>query len=46
MSPKDRTNRCELFDPRQRQEFAQEKPSAKGGRPGDARSAFDALFKI
>jgi len=46
VSPKDRTNTCELFDPRLRQEFAQEKPSAKGDRAGDARSAFDALFKI
>jgi hypothetical protein len=41
VSPKDRANRCEQFDPRARQEFAQEKP-----KPGDARSAFDALFKL
>ena len=39
VSPKDRENRCELFEPRLRQEFAQEKT-----RPGSARSAFDALF--
>jgi len=42
VSPKDRANRCELFDPRLRQEFAQEK--VRSG--GDARSAFDALFKF
>jgi len=42
VSPKDRANRCESFDPRTRQEFAQEKPKPAG----DARSAFDALFKI
>ena len=41
VSPKDRANRCELFEPRLRQEFAQEK-----AKPGDARSAFDALFKF
>jgi len=42
VAPKDRANRCELFDPRLRQEFAQEKP-----REGnDPRAAFDALFKI
>jgi len=42
ISPKDRANRCELFDPRLRREFAQEKP-----REGnDPRAAFDALFKI
>jgi hypothetical protein len=42
VSPKDRANACDLFDARTRQEFAQEKPKAGG----DARSAFDALFKI
>jgi hypothetical protein len=41
VTPKDRANRCELFDPRTRQEFREE---AK--QPGDARSAFDALFKL
>jgi len=41
VAPKDRANRCELFAPRTRQEFAEEKR-----QPGDARSAFDALFKI
>jgi hypothetical protein len=41
VSPKDRANRCELFDPRTRQEFAQEKPKPAAGN----RSAFDALFK-
>lgn len=44
ISPKDRANRCELFEPRTRQEFGQEKPKEPG--PGNARSAFDALFKI
>jgi len=43
VAPKDRGNRCELFDPRTRQEFAQEKAKPAGG---DARSAFDALFKL
>lgn len=42
ISPKDRANRCPLFDARLRQEFAQEK--VRSG--GDARAAFDALFKI
>ena len=42
IAPKDRGNRCELFEPRTRQEFGQEKAKA----PGDARSAFDALFKV
>lgn len=46
VSPKDRTNACERFDPRLRQEFAQEKKPSGKGRPGDARSEFDALFKI
>jgi hypothetical protein len=41
VAPKDRENRCELFDPRTRQEFVQEKLR----QGGDARSAFDALFK-
>ena len=40
--PRIRANRCGLFDPRLRQEFAQEK--VRSG--GDARSAFDALFKF
>lgn len=43
VSPKDRRNLCELFEPRVRREFAKEEPRAA---PGDARSAFDALFKI
>jgi hypothetical protein len=42
VAPKDRANRCELFDARLRQEFAQEK--VREG--GDARAAFDALFKF
>jgi len=42
VSPKDRANRCELFEPRLRREFAQEQRAA----PRDAKSAFDALFKI
>jgi hypothetical protein len=48
VSPKDRANRCELFEPRLRQEFAQEKPAKPGDTrtAGDARSAFDALFKF
>jgi hypothetical protein len=48
VSPKDRANRCELFEPRLRQEFAREKPAAPGESrsAGDARSAFDALFKL
>ena len=46
VSPKDRANRCELFEPRLRQEFAQEKPPQEKATPGDARSAFDALFKF
>lgn len=41
VSPKDRANRCELFEPRLRREFAQEKRAAAS----DPRSAFDALFK-
>jgi len=41
VSPKDRANRCELFEPRVSREFAREKT-----RDGDSRSAFDALFKI
>jgi len=41
MAPKDRANRCDRFEPRLRREVAQEK-----ARPSDARSAFDALFKI
>lgn len=41
ISPKDRANRCELFEPRTRQEFAQEKPKPTAGN----RSAFDALFR-
>lgn len=43
VTPKDRRNACELFEPRLRREFAQEE---KRAAPGDARSAFDALFKI
>lgn len=42
VTPKDRANRCELFEPRLRHEFAQEKRAASS----DPRSAFDALFKI
>jgi hypothetical protein len=41
ISPKDRANRCEQFEPRTTQEFAAEKP-----RADDPRSAFDALFKL
>jgi len=41
VAPKDRANRCDEFEPRLRRETAQEK-----ARPGDARSAFDALFKL
>ena len=40
-------NECPLFTPKAAQEFAKE--SAKGNpgsSPGDARSAFDALFKL
>lgn len=44
VSPKDRANRCELFAPRLRAEFAREQPAAE--RPNDARAAFDALFKF
>jgi hypothetical protein len=40
VTPKDRANRCDVFEPRTRREFAQEK-----ARPADPRSAFDALFK-
>ena len=43
VSPKDKANRCELFEPRTRREFAQEKAKAAPGAAG--RSAFDALFK-
>jgi len=42
VTPKDRANRCELFEPRLRREFAQETRA----EPRDAKSAFDALFKI
>lgn len=45
VSPKDRANACELFEPRVRAEFAREKP-APAGKPDSARAAFDALFKI
>lgn len=41
VAPKDRANRCDQFEPRLRSEFAREK-----AKPGDARAAFDALFKI
>lgn len=44
VSPKDRGNRCDLFEPRLRAEFAREKPAEE--RPSDARAAFDALFKF
>jgi hypothetical protein len=44
ISPKDRANACDLFEPRRRAEFAREKPAA-AGKPDDARAAFDALFK-
>ncbi len=46
ISPKDRANRCELFDPRVSQEFAREKPRGPADAPSDARAAFDALFKF
>jgi hypothetical protein len=45
ISPKDRANACELFEPRVRAEFAREKP-APAGKTDDARAAFDALFKV
>jgi hypothetical protein len=41
VSPKDRRNLCEHFEPRLRHEFEQERRAA----PSDPRSAFDALFK-
>jgi hypothetical protein len=44
VSPKDKANVCPEFEPRERQEFAQEK--AAPPKPNDARAAFDALFKI
>jgi len=43
VTPKDRANRCDLFEPRLRREFEQEE---KRAAPGDAKSAFDALFKL
>jgi hypothetical protein len=43
VTPKDRRNACEQFEPRLRHEFERE---ATRAAPGDARSAFDALFKI
>jgi hypothetical protein len=49
VSPKDRANRCELFEPRLRHEFAPERSpattNAKSDAKNDAKSAFDALFK-
>jgi hypothetical protein len=44
VSPKDKGNACELFEPRLRREFAREK--AKPSDPTGARAAFDALFKL
>jgi len=38
-------NDCALFDPKTVTEFAQEQAASGGGKPSDARSAFDALFK-
>ncbi len=47
VSPKDRNNRCDLFEPRVRAEFAREAPPAAGSsNPRDPRAAFDALFKF
>jgi len=38
---KSKANSCELFEPKVAAEFA-----AESGRPADAKSAFDALFKF
>lgn len=38
---KTRRNTCDLFEPRQAQEFDSDRPD-----PDDARAAFDALFKL
>ena len=47
MAKKSLRNSCEIFTPKAAQEFAKESPGGSGGgKPGDARSAFDALFKI
>ncbi len=39
---KSKANECSLFEPRERQEFAAEKPAPAAKDP---RAAFDALFK-
>jgi hypothetical protein len=39
-------NECPLFTPKTTQEFARESGKDSPGSPGDARSAFDALFKF
>jgi hypothetical protein len=41
IAAKSKGNSCGLFEPKRAVEFAQE-----AGRPADARSAFDALFKL
>jgi hypothetical protein len=48
IAKKDVANRCELFEPRLRQEFEVEKPSSgpSSAGPKDPRAAFDALFKF
>lgn len=41
IAKKTQRNECALFEPKQAQVFA-----AESGRPSDAKSAFDALFKL
>lgn len=44
---KNAANECALFAPKAAQEFGQEKDKEREkSKPGDARSAFDALFKF
>ncbi len=38
-------NDCALFEPKTTSEFAAERAPSKPGKPSEARSAFDALFK-
>jgi len=38
-------NDCALFEPKTTSEFPEERAAAKPGKPSEARSAFDALFK-
>jgi hypothetical protein len=42
VSKKSKANSCPQFEPRERQEFAAEKPAPAAKDP---RAAFDALFK-